>query len=66
MQNFVENLKNEEMLLKFKENEFEKLRKENGKFKEENLRKKFHLNHGKEELKDLVDLIQKTQSTVSP
>lgn len=64
-QNFQENLKNEETLLMIKEQEFEKLRKDNAKLKEDILRKKFHLNHGREELADMIEHIHKTQTTVS-
>lgn len=64
-QNFYDNLKNEETLLMIKEQEFEKLRKNNAKLKEEILRKKFHLNHGREELAEMIEQIHKTQTTVS-
>lgn len=64
MENFDKNLKNEETLLKSKQNDFDRYRKEIGKMKEDILRKNFHMNHGNEELKELIDQIKKTQTTV--
>jgi len=63
-QNFEQNLKNEEILERTKRMDLERLRKEIGKMKEENLRKKFCVNHGKQELSELMGHIRKTQTSV--
>ena len=62
--NFEQNLRNEEMMEKAKRTELDRLRKEIGKLKEENLRKKFSLAHSKEELMEMMQHITKTQTSV--
>ena len=64
MKNFQENLKNEEDWLKVKQQDFDKYRKEIARLKEDNLRKKMNINHGNDELRDLLDQIKRTQTTV--
>lgn len=62
--NFEQNLRNEEMMERSKQTELDRLRKEIGKLKEENLRKKFSLAHSKEELMEMMQHIKKTQTSV--